>query len=79
MKMLRRRTALAAPSEGCSTANPNTPVQLQREDVVTMLKRMTTCIKFTGCLCTAALFPVSLAASSPVVVADRARDEFLTG
>ena len=46
---------------------------------MTKLKRMTTCIKFTGCLCAAALFPASLVAASPVVVADKARDEFLTG
>ena len=51
----------------------------KKEDEVTMLLRITTCLNVTGRLCAASLCLMLLFPSPPAVAADRAGDEFLTG
>ena len=51
----------------------------KKEDEMTMLLRITTCLNVTGRLCAVSLCLMILFSSPPAVAADRAGDEFLTG
>jgi hypothetical protein len=52
---------------------------IKKEDEVTMLLRITTCLNVTGRLCAVFLFLMLLFPAPPAVAKDRTGDEFLTG